>query len=172
MQHPYPSPFSMPSVLNLLGPEAVNTHLWWSLSDFNSSLHPILLPQPCSVTWAQYFRAAPHIRPLLVYFVYLPFCPQLVWDACGLVRPNTSSHDNQPDSEFVTFPSNGLLQEPYNFCRIRFTNFLASMSSCVRNVHPICFSEEGIPPNGNQKQWRCRRVLSHQPQISGWKNPK
>lgn len=164
----------MPSVLKLPGPGPVNSHLWWSPSDFNSSLHPILLPQPCSVTCTQYFRAAPYIWPLLLYGVHLPFPPQLVQGACGLVKPNTSSCDNQPDSEFDTFLPNGLLQEPYNFWRICFLNILANMSSCVGNVYPVCFSEEGtsIPPNGNQKQWKCRRVLSYQLQISCWKNPK
>lgn len=145
----------MPWVPLLPGPGPMNAHLWWSLSDFNSSLHPVLLSQPCSVTWAQYLRAAPHIRLLLVYGVYLPFCPQLVQDACGLVKPNTSSRGNQPGAEFDTFLSNGLLREPYNFCRVCFVNSLASMSSCIRKVHPVCFSEEGIsiPPNGKQKQW-------------------
>lgn len=174
MQHPYPSPFSMPSVLNLPAQD-----LWIPIFDgvlviFDSSLHPILLPQPCSVTWAQYFRAAPHIQTLLVYGVYLPFSLQLVQNACGLVKSNTSSCGNQLNSKFDTFLSNGLLQAPYNFSRICFVNILANMSSCVGNIYSVCFSQEGIsvPPNGNQKQWKCRRVLSHQPQIAWWKNPK
>lgn len=76
---------------------------------------------------------------------------QFVQDAYGLVKPNTSSCDNQPDTEFATFLSDGLLQGLYTFCRVHYRNIFAKLQdprSYARKGHHHCFLEEGIsiPP--------------------------
>jgi len=71
-----------------------------------------------------------------------PAWVQLVQVAYGLVKPNTSPYDKEPDTELVTFLSDGLFQGLYTFCRVHFVYIFAKFQDprgYVRKGHPHCF---------------------------------